>query len=82
MEATKDPLSEERNWMMRRRAMGRRSRPTGLSSSAMKSVNASPWSPSNVGNTITRTTTTARMTACGGPARRSSIIADFGCFLV
>ncbi|CAL5346939.1 unnamed protein product [Camellia sinensis] len=73
-EMTEPPESEERKWMTRRRTMGRRRRPTGLRSSAMKPVIASPWSPSMVGTTISNTTTTAKRTAYGGPWRSSIMI--------
>ncbi|KAL8498601.1 hypothetical protein ACS0TY_021805 [Phlomoides rotata] len=60
--AMKDPLSE-RIWMVRRRMMGRRRSSTGLRSYVMNSVMASPWSPSNVGTTITSIITTTMMAA-------------------
>ncbi|KGN57119.1 hypothetical protein Csa_011541 [Cucumis sativus] len=74
MAETKEPRSEERNWMVRRRRMGRRRRPKGLRRSEMASVRASPWSPSRKGTTMTMATTTASRMAWGAPPWRSSII--------
>ncbi|OMO53645.1 hypothetical protein CCACVL1_28481 [Corchorus capsularis] len=75
---TKEPRSEERNWMVRRRMMGRRRRPTGLKSSAIASVMASPWSPNRNGAKTTMPTTTASIIPCGGPPCLSGIIVAFG----
>lgn len=69
-----EPLSEERNCIVRRRIMGRRRKPTGVRRSEMKSVMASPFSPSSVGTNMTATTTTAKRTPCGGPRRCCSSI--------
>lgn len=69
-----EPRSEERNWMTRRRMMGKRRRPMGLSSSEMASVMAWPWSPRRSGAATTMQTTKARRMPCGGAALRSSII--------
>ncbi|KAL9667071.1 hypothetical protein QQ045_001417 [Rhodiola kirilowii] len=70
----KEPCSEEKKWMRRRRAMGRRRRPSGLRSSEMVSVKASPWPPTVKAMKTLRTTTTARIIPCGGPAWASSSI--------
>lgn len=78
-----EPVSEERKMMTRRRPTGRSRRPTGLKSSAMNSVRASPWSPTMSGTTITATTTTANRTPYGAPPWRSwSIIFSVGGCLV
>lgn len=78
MEETKEPRSEERNWIVRRRMIGRRRRPTGLRSSEMASVMPSPCSPTRNGTTTTMATTTASRTPCGAlppwPPCLSSII--------
>ncbi|KAL4388371.1 hypothetical protein GQ457_09G023780 [Hibiscus cannabinus] len=39
---TNEPRSEERNWIVRRRIMGKRRRPSGVKISEMASVMASP----------------------------------------
>ena len=52
--------------------MGRSSRPTGLRSSEIASVMASPWSPTKKGTTTTMATTSARSIPWGAPL--SSII--------
>ncbi|KAE8736043.1 hypothetical protein F3Y22_tig00000218pilonHSYRG00252 [Hibiscus syriacus] len=64
---TKEPRSEERNWIVRRSRMGRRSRPSGVKRSEMASVMASPRSPSKNGANTTMTTTTASITPWGAP---------------
>ena len=70
----KEPRSEERNWIVRRRIIGRRRSPTGLKSSEMASVMASPWSPTRSGTASIMATTTASRTPWGAPACLSSII--------
>lgn len=55
----KEPRSEERNWMVRRRIIGSKRSPTGLKRSEMASMMASPCSPMRVGTARTMATTTA-----------------------
>lgn len=64
---TNEPRSDERNWIVRRRMIGKRRRPSGLKSSDMASVTASPWSPRRKGTITTMATTTARRMPCGAP---------------
>lgn len=64
MAETKEPRSEERKWMARRRRMGRRKRPNGLISSENASVT---WSPTRKGPTTTMATTNARSMPWGAP---------------
>ncbi|MED6130297.1 hypothetical protein PIB30_000196 [Stylosanthes scabra] len=75
MAETKEPRSEERNWIMSRRMIGRSRRPRGLRSSEIASVMASPWSPRKNGTTTTMATTIARSIPWGAPL--SSIIFSF-----
>ncbi|KAH0927746.1 hypothetical protein HID58_020002 [Brassica napus] len=65
MAETKEPRSEERNWMVRRRMMWSKRCPTGLRSSEIPSVMASPPSPRKKGTRTTNATTTASMIPCG-----------------
>uniref|UniRef100_A0A2P2NH86 Uncharacterized protein n=1 Tax=Rhizophora mucronata TaxID=61149 RepID=A0A2P2NH86_RHIMU len=79
MEERKEPRSEDRKWMVRRRIMGKRRRPSGLKRSEMASVMAS-WSPTRVGASTTMNTTAASRIPWGGP-RRCCLSSNIFCLI-